>query len=280
MTVLTDWLNRSQTTEDIIDPIRVRRLALTLGQAAPLEHQALPPLWHWAFFQPEAPANALGLDGHPAVGGFMPPTDGLQRMWAGGGFEFRQPLIVGMPATCRSHISGITEKQGRSGRLVFVTVEHHYHQHGKLAFIEQQNVVYRQPSPPKISAAMPEHRPQWQQTVQPDSTLLFRYSAITFNGHRIHYDHPYATNTEGYADLVVHGPMMATWALQACSQAHPDRQLKSYYYRGLRPSTLPDQIEVAGCRIDNNQAEVWLYNHSGLIQQGTVTFTAPHSTKA
>lgn len=285
MTKLNDWLDRCCDSEDLIDPIRVRRLALTMAHLSlsddiPLSPgSVLPPLWHWAFFQPEIKSTALGPDGHPAVGGFMPPTDGLQRMWAGGRFRFFHPLLIGAVAQCHSRITQISEKQGQGGRLVFVTIEHRYTQANRLAFIEEQDVVYRSPSAPKLTGPMPTQAPQWQHAIQPDSTLLFRYSAVTFNGHRIHYDHPYATLVEGYADLVVHGPMMAAWALQAFIKAHPDLTVTSYQYRGLRPTTLPHALTVAGCLGDLGQADVWLSNDAGLIQQGTLTYLEPHTLK-
>lgn len=281
MTEHPQYLNHSQVTKDTIDTARVRRLAVTLGQHA-FNNQhlnpagtPLPPLWHWAFFQPELPATALGTDGHPLAGGFMPPTAGLQRMWAGGRFIFGQPLIIGRAAECHSHISAVSDKQGLAGRLYFVTLVHQYWQDGNLAFTEEQDLVYRTPSPAKTHTHMPEQQPQWQHVENPDSTLLFRYSALTFNGHRIHYDYPYATEIEGYAGLVVHGPMMATWALQSFIQTHPDKIISHYQYRGHRPTTLPQPITVSGCLNPHahNQAAVWLHNDSGLIQQGSITYT-------
>ena len=271
MASLSDWIGKREHKIDRVSTLLVRRMAATLGVAAPQAGDALPHLWHWMFFQPELLAADLGRDGHPALGGFMPPADGRNRMWAGGSFEFAQPLRVGEAAECVSTIENVVEKLGSTGSLVFVTVRHDYAQAGVHCFTERQNVVYRAPSAPKPhSAAAPAA--EWHQPVQPDATLLFRYSALTFNGHRIHYDYPYATEVEGYAGLVVHGPMMATWALHGFMAAHPDKRVLAYEYRGVRPTTLPQAVEIGGRLQSGSEAEVWIANGDGLIQQGKVVF--------
>ncbi|MBP6562533.1 MAG: MaoC family dehydratase N-terminal domain-containing protein [Neisseriaceae bacterium] len=279
MTSRPDDLSPPQTTVDVIDPVRVRRLAVTLGQDVPTVGQDLPWLWHWAFFQAERPAAELGQDGHPEADGFVPVPYGLRRMWAGGRFEFFSPLVIGATVQRQSHLGAITEKQGAGGTLRFVTLTHQYWQSDTLALVEHQDLVYRGPGPTKRQTPMPSRLPQWQHVAHPDSTLLFRYSAVTFNGHRIHYDYPYATATEGYPNLVVHGPLMATWALQAFTQAHPHKTITHYRYRGLRPSCLPDAITVCGCLSAPQQAEVWLHNQAGLIQQGQITYADPSLSK-
>ena len=268
---LSEWIGNHQTTQDSICEVLVRRMAATLGVTSPKIGEPLPALWHWMFFQPELNKTELGADGHPQVGGFMPPAFGRNRMWAGGSLEFSQPLIIGKPATCNSSIENIIEKQGSTGSLVFVTVRHDYTQQGEHKFTERQNIVYRLPTPPKhTSDAAP--KAQWSTHVTPNSTLLFRYSAVTFNGHRIHYDYPYVTETEGYDNIVVHGPLMATLALHGCLNAHPNKVLKSFKYRGVRPATLGHDIHIEGKMLNDSQAEVWISNDNGVIQQGEVEF--------
>lgn len=268
---ITEWIGNRQQSQDNISATLVRRMAATLGVASPKAGEPLPALWHWMFFQPELDSSELGVDGHPQVGGFMPPALGRNRMWAGGSLEFSQPLIIGDSATCNSSIEKVTEKQGSTGSLVFVTVRHDYTQQGEHKFTERQNIVYRLATAPKKSSDAAA-KAQWSKRITPDSTLLFRYSAVTFNGHRIHYDYPYVTDTEGYDDIVVHGPLMATLALHGCINAHPEKAIKSFTYRGVRPVMVDTDIQIEGRMINDRQAEVWISNADGIIQQGEVEF--------
>lgn len=261
-------MTAQQIKTDWICPILTARMAATLGVEAPKSGNALPHLWHWMFFQPQLPAHELGQDGHPALHD-LPEAMGRQRMWAGGRFEFNQPLIIGQTAQCRTTLDKMEEKQGQTGALLFVTLKHEYQQNDTLCLTEWQQIVYREPSPPKLDApTMPEAT--WLVSHEPDSTQLFRYSAVTFNGHRIHYDHPYATEIEGYAGLVIHGPMMATWALHACFAAYPERTVKTFSFRGIRPATLPNRLIAGGRLLNENVAEVWIGNEQGLVQSGKV----------
>ncbi|WP_227430469.1 MaoC family dehydratase N-terminal domain-containing protein [Psychrobacter sp. I-STPA6b] len=271
---LNDWVGNTESKQDLICEILVRRMAATLGVPSPKAGEPLPALWHWMFFQPELNAEELGRDGHPQLGGFMPPALGRNRMWAGGSFEFDQPLIVGEPATCDSSIEKVVEKQGSTGSLVFVTVRHDYTQKGQHKFTERQTIVYREPTPPKTESEPSEHADskEWSQTLTPDATMLFRYSAVTFNGHRIHYDYPYVTDVEGYDNLVIHGPMMATLALHGFINQHSDKAVKTFKYRGVRPVTLGNDIRVEGKVTASGQADVWICNDNGVIQQGQVNF--------
>lgn len=266
------WVGRTERVTDVISPNLAERMAVTLDQPVPAEGQALPLLWHWAFFQNPLPPAGLGTDGHPARGGFLPPADGRNRMWAGGEFEFRQPLRVGLAAERHTTIEAVDEKHGRTGALLFVTLRHDYWQADTLALRERQHIVFRAPSPPKTRDDAPVPAAQWTLPVQPDATLLFRYSAVTFNGHRIHYDHPYATAVEGYGGLVVHGPLLATLSVQAFCQAQPRAEVRGFRYRGVRPLVLPDAFAVAGRVVAAGQAETWVANAAGLSQQGQITF--------
>lgn len=268
------WIGRRQESQDRISFNLVKRIAATLSEEAPQAGEPLPPLWHWAFFQEPVAASELGPDGHPALGGFLPPAHNRNRMWAGSRIEFYQPLKVESDVTCVSTILNVEEKHGRTGSLLFVTVRHEYFQDGKRALQDEQDIVYREPTPPKLSGteALPEG--QWQTRVEPSATLLFRYSAVTFNGHRIHYDWPYVTETEGYPGLVVHGPLIATLNLRAFTKAHPNVRLKRFTFRGVRPLISPHPFEIGGRLIDSGKAQLWAGNHDGTAQIGEVEFSA------
>ncbi|HAL69618.1 MAG TPA: transposase [Pseudomonas sp.] len=266
------WLGRTEQAWDVLSRNLVQRIAATFGETAPAHGEALPPLWTWCFFQDPVPETQLGTDGHPARGGFLPPADGRNRMWAGGRVEFIAPLVVGGEAQRTSTILHIEEKHGRSGALLFVTVRHDYTQHDQLCIREEQDIVYREPTPPKASTGEPCETGTWGETVTPSATLLFRYSAVTFNGHRIHYDYPYVTATEGYPDLVVHGPLIATLNLRAFLRANPGARLRRYSYRSLRPLTLPTPFELSGCLNGPGQARLWAGNAAGVAQSADVTF--------
>jgi 3-methylfumaryl-CoA hydratase len=229
------WLGRSEVREDRLDPARVNVLLAALGQPAGLgEGDALPALHHWLhFWEPRMPAET-GPDGHPRRGGFLPAVPLPRRMWAGGRLIFRAPLILGEPVRRVSTIRQIEAKSGRSGDLVFVTVSHALHGAEGLAIEEEQDIVYRGEGTaraPERDEAMPPPA----ETLEPDQVLLFRYSALTMNGHRIHYDLPYATETEGYAGLVVQGPMQAT-LLAALATRRLAAPLRTFRFRGLSPA--------------------------------------------
>ena len=270
---LQAWIGRRQESQDRISFNLVKRIAATLGEVAPQPGEPLPPLWHWAFFQEPVAASELGPDGHPALGGFLPPAHNRNRMWAGSRLEFYQPLTVEAEVSCVSTILRVEEKHGRTGSLLFVTVRHEYFQDGQRALQDEQDIVYREPTPPKLSGteALPEG--QWREAVEPSPTLLLRYSAVTFNGHRIHYDWPYVTQTEGYPGLVVHGPLIATLNLRAFTKTHPTARLKRFSFRGLRPLISPQPFEVGGRLIDNGKARVWAGNQDGTAQIGEVEFS-------
>ncbi len=267
-----DWIGRSQEREEELSAVLVRRLAVTLAEDVPAAGDALPPLWHWMFFQDEVVEPGLGADGHPARGGFLPPADGRNRMWAGGRLEFHAPLRVGGLAKRTTTILNVEEKHGRTGSLLFVTLRHEFHQDGRLAFSEEQDIVYREPTPPRLSSGDALPAGDWSEAVEPTPILLFRYSALTFNGHRIHYDWPYVTEAEGYPGLVVHGPLIATLNLRAFCRANPEARLRRYAYRGLRPLISPEPFAVGGRLSGPGKAEVWAGNGAGIAQRGEVEF--------
>lgn len=271
---LDEWIGRAQTTVDAIDPSHTARLAATLGEAAPVRGEPLPELWHWCFFLETVGMDALGSDGHPARGGFLPPADGRNRMWAGGRVYFDRPLLVGVEAQKTSTVANITEKQGKTGSLLFVTVAHEVFQNGERVIREEQDIVYRVPSPPKLQGTEPAPEAEWHMTVDPTSTLLFRYSALTFNGHRIHYDFPYVTETEGYPGLVVHGPLIASTMVQSFRKAHPKSRIEHVAYRGLRPLIAPSPFVVAGALVEEGLARLWAAQDNTLAHQAELRFMA------
>jgi len=236
-TNLRDWIGRCQETGDRIDPWHAAALHATLGceGAPPASGQPLPEGWHWAWFRDAPPSTDLGPDGHAARGRFLPPAPG-KRMWAGGRLRFAGPLRIGGEATRRSSIREVTPKQGRSGPLVLVTVEHEIVADGALAICERQDIVYRT-GPPGTAQRGPEPlaAPAWTRTLTPDPVLLFRYSALTFNGHRIHYDADYAREVEGYPGIVVHGPLIATLLLDLLRRCQPARRIAEFSYRAVAP---------------------------------------------
>lgn len=270
---LADWIGSSESVVDNLDVGHAGRIAVTLGEPAPAVGDPLPALWQWAFFISPVGMDGLGRDGHPARGGFLPPADDRNRMWAGGRVTFHQPLRVGTPAERRSTVIDVREKTGRTGALLFVTVRHEYHQAGALAIEEEQDIVYRQPSPPKLVGSEAAPASQWREAVDPSPVLLFRYSAVTFNGHRIHYDDPYVTDVEGYPGLVVHGPMIATLMLAAFCHAHPSARLEHFAYRGLRPLISPAPFDVAGRVLESGQAELWAEQGGTLAHQAQLRFS-------
>lgn len=269
-----DWIGSTERVADTLDPVHAARIAATLGEPAPAAGEALPPLWQWAYFIKAVESDGLGNDGHPARGGFLPPANDRNRMWAGGRVEFREPLRVGVPAERVSTVADVKEKTGRTGSLLFVTVRHEYHQEGRVAIQEEQDIVYRQPTPPKLEGSEPAPQAQWSDTIEPSAVLLFRYSAVTFNGHRIHYDHPYVTGTEGYPGLVVHGPLIATSMVAAFRRAQPRARLSHLSYRGLRPLISPAPFQAAGAIVEPGLARLWAEQGGTLAHQAELRFEA------
>ncbi|HYU16501.1 MAG TPA: MaoC family dehydratase N-terminal domain-containing protein, partial [Candidatus Acidoferrum sp.] len=238
------WIGRRSEQVDWVTASRVAAWNATLDrdEAFPGDGDPVPPLFHLALFPPLTRQSELGPDGHAPRGGFLPPVGLPRRMWAGGRFRFHCPLRVGERATKVSVIDRIEEKRGRSGALVFVTVRHAISGAAGLAIEEEQDLVYRDaPRPgesPAAKAAAPAPAPagEWRRQIAPDDVLLFRYSALTFNGHRIHYDRRYATEVEGYPGLVVHGPLLATLLVDLVRRERPGAVLESFRFTALRPT--------------------------------------------
>jgi hydroxyacyl-ACP dehydratase HTD2-like protein with hotdog domain len=233
----SDWIGRTEMREDRLDARLVAGMAATLGVGLP---EALPPTWHWTLFQDWVMPDRIGPDGHPKRGGFLPPVHDLpRRMWAGGRLRFPGAgLHVGDAVRRESTILSVEEKAGGSGRLVFVTVRHLVSGPAGVAVEEEQDIVYRgaEGAAVKRGEAAPEWPDAAERVVVPDPVMLFRYSALTGNGHRIHYDHPYVTGVEGYPGLVVHGPLQATLMAGLAVERGGGRRLARFAFRGRRPA--------------------------------------------
>ena len=239
-TPFADWIGATDSTQDDIALAPAMAAAATLDDSSTVFSPGapLPPLWHWFYFLPKAPRSQIGPDGHPQRGGFMPPIELPRRMFAGARLTFHSPLLIGRPATRKATILKISHKSGATGELAFVTVSYTVTQEDTLCLEEEQDIVYRGaggtvPAPtPTDLPPVPEGA--WSETVTPDPVLLFRFSALTFNGHRIHYDRPYATAEEGYPGLVVHGPLTAVLLMELV-RANARRRVAGYQFRGRAP---------------------------------------------
>jgi 3-methylfumaryl-CoA hydratase len=273
MTDLKDWIGRTESVTDIATATPYAALSATFDRTPerPPAGTPLPALWHWLYFLPLHRQSEIGPDGHAKRGGFLPPVPLPRRMWAGSQFEFHKPLLVGDTLTRRSTIADVTEKSGRTGRLVFVKVRHEIRRQDEsdIALTEFHDIVYREAAtkddaapPPKAAAATST----WERKWIPNDVLLFRYSALTFNGHRIHYDRRYVTEVEGYPGLIVHGPMVATLLLDLLRHQLPDAQVARYEFRAVRPVFDINPFCVCGePHPDGKTIKLWAKDHEGWL---------------
>lgn len=234
------WVGKTEivTDEIAVSPATAAAATLDDPESRFQRGMPLPPLWQWFYFLPRAPQSRLSSDGHPERGGFIPPIALPRRMFAGARMRFHRPLVIGTPAERRGTIRDVSQKDGRSGRLAFVTVGYEFYQDGALCIEEEQDIVYREAGTPALALAqgplpvLPEG--SWSSMVTPTPTLLFRFSALTFNAHRIHYDRPYATEVEGYPGLVVHGPLTAILLMELVRR-HAEGGVQRFEFRGQAP---------------------------------------------
>ncbi len=266
---LKTWVGRRMSVDDLASLPPVAALSATLDRADPQPKpgDALPPLWHWLYFLEAKPASELGPDGHPKRGGFLPPVPLPRRMWAGSRLSFLQPIPLGAPIRRDSEILKVEVKEGRTGTLVFVTVKHLIHVHGVVAVDEEHDIVYRNAPKPGDPTPPPKPAPAagtWSRGLVPDPVLLFRYSALTFNGHRIHYDHPYVTQVEGYPGLVVHGPLQATLMLDLVRRQKPDAKVAQFSFRALSP-VFADRAVTVGGRPSGSNVALWVADDAGQL---------------
>lgn len=236
---LRQWVGKVQQDKEVLSPTLAQQFNATFDRVSGTDAgNAAPLLIHLCLTAPIAAGSELGPDGHPARGGFLPPVPLPRRMWAGGAFKFHDNIRIGDTVSRKSTIKDVALKQGRTGPLCFVTVEHEICSNGRLALTERQDIVYRDVAPQGQGAASvaAEPAPSAQQSrqIEPTATLLFRYSAMTFNGHRIHYDRPYVTEVEGYPGLMVHGPMQATMLCQMAADLRGATP-KMFSFRSLSP---------------------------------------------
>ncbi len=270
---LKTWIGRSEVLHDIAQAAPAAALTATLDHPsmALKAGTALPALWHWLYFLPMARQSEIGPDGHPRRGGFLPPVPLPRRMWAGSQFEFHSPVRLGDALRRSSTIVDVSGKSGRSGELVFVKVRHELHCNGEAepSLVEFHDIVYRDAQRPDDVPPAPQAAPEgaaWQRELQPDAVLLFRYSALTFNGHRIHYDRPYATQVEGYPGLVVHGPLIATLLLDLLRRHAPQAELATFRFKALRPTFDGRPMRVNGApQADGKTVHLWAQDHEGWL---------------
>lgn len=274
---LRSWIGRTEILQDTVTCAPLCALSATLDRHDLSDAQGgvVHPAWHWLYFLPMARASEIGADGHPRRGGFLPPVELPRRMWAGSRMQFLAPLRAGQALVRRSHIEDIKVKDGRSGPLVFVQLRHEIVGDGKLSIVEEQDIVYRDLPPVGQGAPSGAAAPadaQWSRRVEPDAVLLFRYSALTFNGHRIHYDRQYVTQVEGYPGLIVHGPLIATLLLDLLRRHRPDAQVRTFRFRAVRPLFDTAAFFVCGCQDDAETVRLWARTEDGeLAMDATAT---------
>jgi 3-methylfumaryl-CoA hydratase len=270
---LSSWIGKTETVTDSVTATPYAALSATLDRTPerPPVGTPLPPLWHWLYFLPLYRQSEVGLDGHAKRGRFLPPVPLPRRMWAGSQFEFSRPPRVGDHITRVSTIAEVTEKPGRTGPLVFVKVRHEIRANDERlpAIVEFHDIVYREAAKPDDAAPPPKAAPSanpWQRHWVPDDVLLFRYSALTFNGHRIHYDRKYVTGVEGYPGLIVHGPLLATLLLDLLRSERPDAVVRRYEFRAVRPLFDIHPFDVCGePAADGKSARLWAKDHEGWL---------------
>jgi 3-methylfumaryl-CoA hydratase len=262
---LRQWIGRSTEATDIVTAQLVMGLRATLFQEVgePKKGDAAPLTVHWCLAQPVFPMSMLGPDGHPTRGGFLPPVPLPRRMWAGGEIEFLQPLQVGDESTRTSRIADVQVKTGSTGTLCFVSVEHSISSPRGVSIRERQDIVYREMTTTQAAPAKaPPPTAQHRETHVSDPVLLFRYSALTFNGHRIHYDRDYVTKVEGYPGLIFHGPLQAALIIEMAAKLRGGKAPKKFTYRGLQPLFEGTEFSVNANETEAGM-ELWTANAEG-----------------
>ncbi|MEY4448116.1 MAG: hypothetical protein RLZZ433_1131 [Pseudomonadota bacterium] len=267
ITHLQTWIDRSESAQDVATLAPLKALSATLDREDEIDvGDAIAPGWHWLYFLPLHRQSSLGSDGHAKRGGFLPPVPLPRRMWAGSHMEFHASIRAGQTLQRTSKILDVRLKEGRTGPLVFVNVQHQIHAEGELAITERHDIVYRdlptagEAVPQGIVA--PEHA-DWQREIHPDDVLLFRYSALTFNGHRIHYDRRYVTEVEGYPGLIVHGPLIATLLLDLLRRELPSARVKSFGFRAMQPVFDIAPFKVCAQQAGPSDVKLWAQTNEG-----------------
>ncbi|CUH62316.1 hypothetical protein TG4357_00004 [Thalassovita gelatinovora] len=280
---LQTWIGSTEQVAEQVSPFLSIALAATLDRDDPpyAEGDVLPLLWHWLHFQDPCPQGQLGPDGHPARGGFIPPIPLPRRMWAGSRLQSLAPMHIGMPLRRVSTIKDVTHKSGRSGDLVFVTVQHRILDGDTACVEEEQDIVYRQAPDRDAPAPTPKPAPEgsaYSRLIDPDPVLLQRYSALTFNGHRIHYDRDFCKHEEGYPGLVVHGPLLATLLLDLLRRQYPQVPVADFSFRAVAPvfDTHPFTLHGAPDKADQT-FRLWVRRHDGALAMNAIATLAKGS---
>jgi 3-methylfumaryl-CoA hydratase len=264
----TGWIGKTRITTDTISTGQLAKIAATFDRPAPSTDpgQTLPPGWHWAYFAEITPLSGIGRDGHQALGEFLPPITLPRRMWASGDLRITKPLSIGETVEKTSTILSVEEKMGRSGKLVFVRVGHDFSGNMGADMHEEHQIVYRDapaPNAPAPTPLIPSHTPDVSHTLSASTVQLFRYSAITFNSHRIHYDVDFCRDQEGYDGLIIHGPLTATLLMDLAQKQAPGKQLKTFTFRAISPLTHIHEFSIHATNAENGQVSVWASNHHG-----------------
>ena len=270
---LQTWIGNTEALNDDITRAPVRAMSAMLDRDDPLPQDGddLPPMWHWLYFLPQHRQSEIGPDGHAKRGGFLPPIPLPRRMWAGGRLTFAQnnPLRLGQRIERQSTIASVKHKAGRSGDLLFVLVKHALHNADGIAVTEEHDIVYRaaaQASDPVPEPTMAPTDSVWHREITPDDVLLFRYSALTFNGHRIHYDRRYVTEVEGYPGLIVHGPLIATYLVDLVRRHAAGAWIAGFEFKAVRPTFDLHPFQVhAKPSADGKTVHVWANDHDGYL---------------
>jgi len=273
-----EWVGKTIESNDSMAPEQLQRFAALMDQNpdSVSSGSELPPCAHWCFFTPVDRQSNIAADGHAMKGDFLPPVELPKRMWAGGKITFKKPLLAGTPAKKISTVESINNKEGRTGKLCFVTVRHQVSARGAVAVDEEQQIVYRKESENDAYPTRTQPldiNPDWEISTTPDSVQLFRFSALTFNSHRIHYDQDYVRKTEGYPGLVVHGPYLLVLLLDAL-RSRDESVIEDVEYRAVGPVYLGEEITIHGKAVDNQRTELRVTGPDGkLAMKATVKLT-------
>lgn len=265
-------VGKKEVITDMISLNQVQKISATLNGKELQNGDSLPHLWQWCFCNIGFKKELLGKDGHLKLGAFLPDFGATNRMWAGGRINFLDSLIIGEKVTKITTIKKIQPKNGKSGKLIFVTLLHEYLQNETVKLIEEQDIVYKEPRLPKAKSSLKIKDSLYSVRINVNEIDLFRYSALTFNGHRIHYDFKYATIDEGYTNLVVHGPLLATYMLSSFIEKNADKHILSFDYKGIFAICLGDIFSAEGSIIDKNTASVWINNDGFIAHQAVIKF--------
>ena len=266
MKKLQDWVGNQEKRSELIHQQSLNGFAALMDENGPAP-AIVPPGGHWMYFLPTDKQSRLAHDGHAFKGDFLPPVELPRRMWAGGRLTFHRELKAGDLAEKTSTIKSVIPKEGSSGALVFVTVEHQVTNANGLCITEEHDIVFRA-APTSDSGAQKKLQPaptdgQWDETVTPDPVLLFRYSALTFNGHRIHYDRDYCLNEEGYPGLIVHGPLLGTLLMRLAVKNMGGRALKKFSFRNYSPIFDTAPFKITGKAGNQGDCTVWVAGPEG-----------------